>query len=644
MVFTKRAKRKASLSEGWRNRGMKFLGVELGQFACFERQFVRLQPGLNLLVGKNNSGKTAILRALPLLRGASASLQPSMEVSLGPYVHAGQAHFDFAVVFEFEPSDQSIFDSAPSFDWRGFVLSRRPVLVHRFRVWPGSNPGFFGFRGTEVLIPGWTQVLPVIEAVGTAPSGSLTSIQYSPPKNPETGPAEPAHRLRRGLSAGNRAPLPDRSMGYTGIAGTPWFQPFDALRRVRLIVPHLVVADSLPLATTSVLAANASDLPTYLQTLQTNQRRKFQRIEEFVVSAFPEFERVNPVSENNKATIRLTRRGTEEDVPFAYCGTGVEQLLALAAVVTASEQGEMVLIDEPHSYLHPVAERALLRFLGEFPDRHFVIATHSSVLINGVAPDRLTHLERPGTPYTPVLASAESSKILHDLGYRNSDALFFDRLVIVEGPSDADILRCLIALSHRVRPDVLQNTGFPSIDGVDDRALEIQTKILRFEKLLEALGRAKMPRMYLLDGDREPDDVALLAGTNNPVTGERVNVKFLPRTEIENYLLVPEAITQAVAEEASLAEVDVDAATLDAVRAELEEQLRSDDEVLFPRGRDRRMEQVKGSKLLQRLYNHFEHLRYDKNRSGQMIARNLTAQNAIGLNEIIDCLDVLASA
>jgi hypothetical protein len=72
--------------------------------------------------------------------------------------------------------------------------------------------------------------------------------------------------------------------------------------------------------------------------------------------------------------------------------------------------------------------------------------------------------------------------------------------------------------------------------------------------------------------------------------------------------------------------------------------LRSDDDALYPGGHERRMEQIKGSKLLERLYDHFEHLRYDKNRSGLVIARNLTAQNAIGVDEILERLDVLVAA
>jgi hypothetical protein len=310
-------------------------------------------------------------------------------------------------------------------------------------------------------------------------------------------------------------------------------------------------------------------------------------------------------------------------------------------MVTASEPSELVLMDEPHSYLHPTAERALLEFLGKFPDRYFVIATHSSVLINGVTADRLTHLQSPGTPYAPLLAPLDTSKVLHDLGYRNSDALFFDRLVVLEGPSDKEILCILLALSGRVQAEMLQNTGFLSIDGMNDSAREIQTKILRFEKLLEALGRASMPRLYLLDGDRKPEDVALLGKTKNPSTGQALNVKFLPRTEIENYLMVPEAITTAMVEEASLLGGVNPDPTLDAVRAKFGELLATDDERLFPRGHDTRMEQVKASRLLEKLYEHFGHLRYDKNRSGQVIARNLTNANAIGLDELLEQLDIL---
>jgi hypothetical protein len=614
---------------------VKFLGVELNRFACFERQFVHLRPGLNLLVGKNNSGKTAILRALPLLRGALAAWEPTMEVPLGPYVRSPEAapFFELAVIFELEQRDPPPFQPGGNLNWGEFVESRRPAVAYRFRMWAQAN--LLAFRRAELLVEGWRPVL-LIEPTNQGPYLRLRPA----PHGRREAPDGPLADENLGGQSGTIRNQPDGMRAEIGLAG-PWFDQFNGLRRVRFVAPHRVAFERLPLATTTALSTNAADLTTYMQTLQANSRKSFQAVEEFVVGAYPDFERVNSISEGNQAAVTLTRRGTEEDIPLAYCGTGVEQLLALAAMVTASMPGELVLMDEPHSYLHPTAERALLEFLGKFPDRYFVIATHSSVLINGVTPDRLTYLQSPGTPYAPLPSPIDTSKVLHDLGYRNSDALFFDRLVVLEGPSDKEILRLLIALSGGVRIEVLQNTGFLSIDGINDSAREIQTKILRFEKLLEALGRAKMPRLYLLDGDRNPEDVVLLSRTKNPQAGQALNVKFLARTEIENYLLVPEAITRAMIEEASLLESVNPNPTLEAVCAKLGELLAADDERLFPLGHDRRMEQVKASRLLEKLYEHFGHLRYDKNRSGQVIARNLTNANAIGLDELLERLDIL---
>jgi energy-coupling factor transporter ATP-binding protein EcfA2 len=613
---------------------MRFLGIELEGFACFERQFVRLQPGINLLAGRNNSGKTSVLRALTLLRNALREHQPLNDVDIRPYARKldPQPHFDLTVIFEFEAADQSPFDPSQPFDWAAFIGQQRPAAAIHMRMWTGSN--ILAFRGAEMWLPSGS--LPLMEVL----AGGINSIVYLPPVSP-IEPPNVDKSLRFTVPAGGSAgPQPGGPPAFIHIT-SPLIQSLERLRNVRLVTPHRVVADRLPLSTSPALATNAADLAPYLQTLHNNRRRKFQEIEDFVTSSFPEFERVDPASEGNQATLKLVRKGTDEGLPLAYCGTGVEQLLALAAVITESKPGDIILMDEPHSFLHPTAERALLQFLEKFPDRYFVIATHSSVFINGVTPDRITHLQPPGTPYTASAPTPATSNVLHDLGYRNSDALFFDQLVIVEGPSDADILPTLLRLHPRIQSQTLQNTGFLSIDGINDSPREIQTKILRFEKLLGALGRAKMPRLYLLDGDREPDDVNLLQGTRSPVTDEPINVKFLQRTEIENYLLTAEAIGEALSEEAQLANVDTDAGPA-VVQAKLDELLASDDNRLFPKGKGADpIKKVKASRVLERLYSQFGNLRYDKNRSGQVVARKMRANNAIGLDELVGQLDVL---
>jgi energy-coupling factor transporter ATP-binding protein EcfA2 len=609
---------------------MKFLGIEVEDFACFKRQFVRLQPGINLLVGRNNSGKTAILRVLPLLRNALADFRTSGVMSLAPYARGSGPNpfFGFTVLFELEACDPPIFDPQQSFDWEAFVDERQPVVALVFRMWAAQN--LLAFRGCEVRVAGWP-ALPLIEVI---PQGA-NSIYYVPPFDLKVAPKRADHLLR-GLRSGGTTTQPDGTQAHVKL-GSPWLSGMDQIRLVRFAMAHRLVTEELPLATTDVLADDARDLATYLQTLQTKDRKRFQAVEEFIVLSFPEFERVDPASENGKAMLRLVRKGTEKSVSLAYCGTGVEQLLALAAKIATSKPGEIVLIDEPHSFLHPAAERAFLRFLGQYADRFLVVATHSSILINGVPPDRIIYLQDGGRPYQlSARPSNETSMILHDLGYRNSDALFFDKLIVVEGPSDGKILPRLISLREGISAEELGNTGFPSLEGVSKRTKDIQTKILQFEKLLGAVGRAKMPRLYLLDGDREPADKTLLKGTHSPVNNEIVDVRFLRRMEIENYLLVPAAITKALCEEAALVGVTIkaDAGT---VTAKIEQLLSADDKELFPRGKGELPESsVKGSKLLERLYDNFGGLSYDKKRSGAIIAKHIDSKSAIGLDELAD--------
>jgi len=45
-------------------------GAQFFNYACFNQQFVSLQESVNLLVGKNNAGKTALLKGV----GALAAL------------------------------------------------------------------------------------------------------------------------------------------------------------------------------------------------------------------------------------------------------------------------------------------------------------------------------------------------------------------------------------------------------------------------------------------------------------------------------------------------------------------------------------------------------------------------------------------
>lgn len=162
------------------------------------------------------------------------------------------------------------------------------------------------------------------------------------------------------------------------------FSALELLQHSLFVAPHRVVGTLMQLTSQMNLSAGGNELAPFLQTLQSNDRRAFGQIESFVTTVFDQFEYVNARSVKNQVQLTLSVRGTSLEVPLERCGTGVEQLLTLATQIVTSDPGTIILLDEPHSFLHPDAERKLMHFLEENKDKQFVIATHSAVMMKAV--------------------------------------------------------------------------------------------------------------------------------------------------------------------------------------------------------------------------------------------------------------------
>jgi ABC-type transport system involved in cytochrome c biogenesis ATPase subunit len=605
---------------------MKLLGVEFTDFACFEHEFVPIRAGMNLLVGRNNAGKTALLRGLSALSALPIGDSPGqVPTDLSGYVrHPHAVGLAFDVVMTIEDSERSFFEGMPLSSWARVLANG--IARWRFSIRPGSRQ--VSFLRCTFEIPGAGAAKEEVDVISVN-SGVAISTQLRYPD----------------MAQLNSAQITSRSLPVEGTAPTPVFKQGQSLTlsleqfgSVKPVSPHRVVLAGHPLQTALDLPSDGRNLAPFLMTLHGRDRDTFEAIEKFVTKVFPEFRHVNPVSNaNNQVAIDLTERSTNRRVALENCGTGVEQILSLATFILTTPKPGLLLLDEPHSYLHPTAERALVQFLAEHPEHSYVISTHSAVLMNSVEPDRITHVSPPGRGYTRSRESSDTSRILFDLGYKNSDAMFNDQLILVEGPSDRRIIPILLLKDGEIDQAQLNRTGFPILEGVGKGTTALQTSILRYEKLLSAIGRADQPRVYVFDGDRRSGDKEVLRGTTNPNTGERISASFLPRLEIENYLLAADAITAALREELILKGEPREVSTGE-VQAVLDGLLASTDGRLFPQGKQDGAEPlavIKGSVALGTLYEQYG-LPYHKERSGTLIAKYISVKNQSALSEITE--------
>ena len=543
-----------------------------------------------------------------------------------------EAQYHIEIIFQLQETDQ--IDLPDTVRAKEIIGKYETLLVYKFWVLPSRTQDQVIFDLAELRIQGYP-ALPIIIS-----EDGLNILNF---KFPEPG-GEPPPVLGAGkLTPGGRSVrTPDRKQHWVPIpAHGKFFDELAQFHRMRYVSPHRVVAPWINIQTADELPDSAENLPVFLQTLYGRNRKAFEQIESLVISIFPEFEAVNPATERNQVRITLSRRDVNRQIPLTHCGTGVEQVLAIATFSVTAEQGAMLLIDEPHSFLHPTAERQLVNFLRQDLNHRFVISTHSAVFINSVEADRITHVEAPGTTFSNAQPSPEIGRILLDLGYRNSDILFYDSLIVVEGKSDKTILPHLLRASG-VPSITLDAIGYPTMEGVPSDTRSLQIAVQKYEKLLKSLSQTHQPRVYLFDGDRTQEDVKILTGMRDATGKDAVPVKFLPRTEIENYLLVSGAITAALHEEARLADVEIKI-TEAAVQEKIDEFLKSDEKELFPYGKGTEpLKTVKASVLLQKLYASVENLVYDKDKSGGLIAHHLNSKNQPALHELRELLkDIL---
>lgn len=214
--------------------------------------------------------------------------------------------------------------------------------------------------------------------------------------------------------------------------------------------------------------------------------------------------------------------GTESDLPQDPVADARERLAAADAAADADADSfypqlfhATVLIEEPEAHLHPQLQFGLIRYLRklvqERPDIQVIVTTHSPELAAACEPEELVIVRRnaDGTSVARRMAdvplpSALKKRLFQQtrlhLDATRSSALFGDRVLVVEGVTEATLLRIL---GHAWAGDDELRTGF-----VDSLAiLPLGHKVGEWPiRLLATPGHELVTRIAALaDTDRRGD-------------------------------------------------------------------------------------------------------------------------------------------
>ncbi|MEH1793999.1 ATP-dependent nuclease [Nostoc sp.] len=309
------------------------------------------------------------------------------------------------------------------------------------------------------------------------------------------------------------------------------------------------------------LKPDASNLAEVLSILQGGNPRLFKRFNDYISIVLPQIKRIS-IRHRDKSTLEIMvypidPSKTERDdlsFPLSSCGSGVSQVLAILYVLINSKYPRTLIIDEPQSFLHPGAAKKLIEILREkeFSHHQYFIATHSPEIIVTANPSNIIKLKYQDGETTATVINTIDIKsqndILAELGVRLSDVFGADSILWVEGQTEEKCFPLILEKFAKITLMGIKILSVHSTDALlDGKRYDLVFDI--YKKL--TTGANLFPPAIGFIFDRESKTETKIQEL------EKRGVTFLRLPMYENYLLHPEAISVIINEEATWLETPI---------------------------------------------------------------------------------------
>ncbi len=377
-------------------------GFGIKNFRSFDNQGVYLEnlKKINIIIGKNNSGKSNILRFLQFMHTNLYDLRKFPNDIKNQ--HRRNVNFPIISVTikgeEFTHTKED-FITTRAFDYSAFLEN-----FHTFD---------FNLISRDIEMPkiitdlDWRQLIPF-------------QSQYSTNSDKKK---------------------------LLSIIKESWINTIEQIIiknfRDLIYIPHLRVIKEGHEFGDSNSSINGSNIISRMFEMQNpkigdeQSREKFNLIQTFVRDLI------------NKPDLTIEIPHTKEEIvltiddnrlPLDSFGTGIHQLVMLCSTLVIHEES-IVCIEEPEIHLHPELQRKFISFLGKTKNTYF-ITTHSNIFLDSRYNTSIYHVQNDGIKSTIFNANqtAKTFTILNDLGYQSSDILQSNGIIWVEGPSDRTFL------------------------------------------------------------------------------------------------------------------------------------------------------------------------------------------------------------
>jgi AAA ATPase domain/AAA domain, putative AbiEii toxin, Type IV TA system len=483
---------------------------------------IPLKAGVNIIVGKNDAGKSALLEAISLTHGViphrSLASLPTPDTPLNA---------DNFVDLEFE-------------------LSSVELMAYYSKV-------------SDIALPALTDVGTTIEAFSAVLANGVrlkTRFQNGGPMSGHFSDYGSLDIATNFLFKNKKVPLGLELEHHGSSTQAPNYAyglaPDLKGKMYAFKAERLNVGQSQVHASNS-LSANAANLADVLNQLMTTNLAQWDKLMAHVRTIFPHITEVtSQMVDANNARVNiwsLDRSTMRVDlaVPLAQSGTGIGQILAMLYVVITSTTPRVIFIDEPQSFLHPGAVRKLMEILRGY-QHQYIITTHAPTALDMRPSDNVLMVTRNADGSGSSIEAIDPSqtehlrKFLLEVGARLSDVFGVDAILWVEGKTEE---QCFPVMVQRLTATQLQGVKVVGVIATDELVAKDASRVFDIYSQLSS-GHSLLPPAIGFVFDTEGRSPEFRKDVENKSGGR---MQWLPRRMFENYLLNADAIAKLLTRE-----------------------------------------------------------------------------------------------
>lgn len=424
-------------------------------FRCFDNEFkIQLTEGLNVIVGENGAGKTAIISAIRQLFQDSESGRYSVSSDdfFCPFNIDGEPAKSFSIQAEFD--GLNINNKISLLPWIGTsniallnIQAENKEIQGRFKkiIWGGISK-------SSQFDP---ELLDLIQCIYLPPLRDAESKLSNGRQSRLSKLLKALNRkeLNQCKKAGTLHPLEEKVKEFNVSLATD--------KSLSIKDANKLITENLTMAIGHHFGQNTS-----IQFAETD----FTKIAESLTLLF---------SPNLSIDDQELFRSLSQN------SLGYNNLLYIASILaelTLDEEGEgqplfkLLLIEEPEAHLHPQLQIRLLNHLKSVAERNknvqVIVTTHSTVLASSVNIESIIHLSKSNNPIaTPLRACGllpNSSQFINRwLDVTKSNLLFASGVILVEGIAEQMLIPAIAKIVLKDQADgknSLENLGISTIN------------------------------------------------------------------------------------------------------------------------------------------------------------------------------------